>query len=123
MKNKYVNNWNGTVTDTTTGLMWQQGTPADRMTWDEAVAYCKDLKLNGHNDWRLPTIHELISLVDFGKYNPAIDTDFFPNTSFHYWSSTAYMKGTVEAWHVYYCHGYVYHGDKSNAYYVRAVKG
>jgi len=82
----YVNNGNGTVTDTSTGLMWQQDTARDdqgnydTMTWEEALAYCESRTLGGHTDWRLPTIKELRSLVDYTRYNPAINTTYFPNT-------------------------------------------
>jgi len=65
----YQNNGNGTVSDTSTGLMWQQDTARDgegyydRMNWEEALAYCEALVLGDHADWRLPTIKDLDSIV------------------------------------------------------------
>ena len=120
--NKYIDNDNGTVTDLTTGLMWQQGTD-EVMTWDEAIRYCNNLKLAGHKDWRLPTVQELFSIVDFDKYNPAIETVYFPDTkSSNYWSSTTDAHYTDDAWLVYFYSGYVNDHLKFYAYYVRAVR-
>ena len=58
--------------------MWQQETPIDTYTWQEALTHCNDLTLAGYSDWRLPTRNELQSLVDYSQYYPAIDTDLFP---------------------------------------------
>ncbi len=130
--NTFVDNGNGTVTDTSTGLMWQQDTAGDgqgnydRMTWEEALAYCESRTIGGHTDWRLPTIKELHSLVDYSRYNPAINTTYFPNTvSFDYWSSTTYAGNTYNAWYVYFYDGHDSWDSKSynNYNYVRAVRG
>src|SRR4030042_6403721 len=62
----YVDNGDGTITDLKTGLMWQK-TPdlVNKSTFDEAVAGAGTLNLAGYTDWRLPTIKELYSLIDF----------------------------------------------------------
>jgi len=114
----------GTVTDSATGLMWQQATTGP-MTWEEAISYCEDLVLGGRGDWRLPNRNELQSLVDYAKYAPAIDITAFPGTmSSNYWSSTTYAYYSVYAWSVSFDSGYVSPDDsKSNSYYVRAVRG
>jgi hypothetical protein len=78
----------------------------------------------GYSDWRMPTLKELSTLVDYSTYDPAIDTAIFPNTvSSYYWSSTTYAYDTYLAWLVYFYHGYDYYGNKSYSYYVRAVRG
>ncbi len=92
-----VDNGDGTVTDTVSGLQWQQnsmdldsdGTP-DIMTWQQALAACQNINnLGGYSDWRLPNILELRSIVDYSRYSPAIDITLFPDTvSSYYWSST-----------------------------------
>jgi len=117
-----IDNQNGTVTDTKTGLMWMKETIGP-MNWNEAIEYCKSLHLAELKDWRLPTIQELFSLINFMKSNPAIDDTIFPNTvSSYYWSSTTGADYAVDAWRVYFHNGNVYYSGKYNAYYVRAVR-
>ncbi len=80
----YVDNGDGTVTDLVTGLMWQQD-PGEKMTFAQALAAADSFALGGHDDWRLPTIKELYSLIDFTGVTaqsaatsiPYIDADFF----------------------------------------------
>ena len=75
----YTDNGDGTVTDNVTGLMWQQD-PGEKMTWPEAVEMVKDFELAGYTDWRLPTIKELYSLINFSAQtdvSPYIDTEYF----------------------------------------------
>ena len=123
----FVNNSDGTVTDTDTGLMWQQAAAPDVMGWQDALSYCENLVLAGHGDWRLPNIKELASLADLGRYNPAIDTGHFPDTvytpSSYYWTSTTYAGTTTDAWFMNYEYGSDTFRSKSGSYYVRAVRG
>ena len=75
----YTDNGDGTVMDNITGLMWQQD-PGEKMTWTEAVEMLEDFELAGYTDWRLPTIKELYSLIDFSgvtNETPYIDTEYF----------------------------------------------
>ncbi len=118
------NNGNGTVTDTETGLMWQQDTAASgKMTWDAAIQYCENLTLAGYSDWRLPNIKELRSIVDYSTYDPSIDTNMFNDTmSSFYWSATTGAYSTDGAWVIYFFYGDGYDPNKSNSYYVRAVR-
>lgn len=118
-----VNNGNGiTVTDNRTGLIWQQG-EAGAMTWDSALSYCKGLSLTGRGDWRLPNIKELESITSDLRYNPAIDTGFFPNAyAANYWSSTIYYVQSIE-WIEYFYSGYIPTDYMGNFNYVRCVRG
>jgi len=78
-----------------------------------------------YTDWRLPTRQELESIMDLARYNPAIDTDFFPGTKTSaYWSSTT-IAGypNYGAWIVNFSHGYISYGNKCDDYFVRAVRG
>ncbi len=74
--------------------------------------------------WRVPTRRELLSIVDNGTYNPAIDTNYFPNTvGSYYWSADTYKHDPVYAWHVGFDDGGPYAYDKSSDSHVRLVQG
>ena len=60
----YTDNGDGTVTDEGSGLVWQQDVAAVQPNWQGALDYCNALTLAGFNDWRLPDIKQLRSLVD-----------------------------------------------------------
>jgi Protein of unknown function (DUF1566) len=84
----YIDNGDGTVTDSVTGLMWQQTVPAATYTWAAAVAYCPTLTLASQDDWRLPSVIELVSIVDMGQFNPAINAIFPATPATSFWSSS-----------------------------------
>jgi hypothetical protein len=100
---------NDVVTDLVTGLAWQDtnetGDGEIIFDWAEAQSYCSELTLNSHSDWRLPTIHELKSLVVYSKKYPAM-TEALENNiktfeeSFNdsYWSSTLDASNSTMAW-------------------------
>ncbi len=95
---------NGTVYDTKTKLTWQQTLPPPSMdfTWPAASNYCSGLSLNGAG-WRLPTVKELASILDFSQPSNAatIDPNAFPGTLANgYWSSTPYAPLSGDAWYV-----------------------
>ncbi len=60
----YTDNGDGTITDNVTGLIWQKD-PGEKMTYQQAVAGAESFDLAGYDDWRLPTIKELYSLIQF----------------------------------------------------------
>ncbi|MCB1127652.1 MAG: DUF1566 domain-containing protein [Verrucomicrobiae bacterium] len=68
-KNNFVDNGDGTVTDLNTGLMWQAD-PGTKRTYAQAVADAAECRTGGHDDWRLPTIKELYSLILFSGTDP-----------------------------------------------------
>ncbi len=120
----YTDNADGTVTDNVTELVWQQLTPPLNYTEPEALAYCTGLRLAGYTDWRLPSVVELVSIVDTGTYDPSIDSTFFPGTSAvgFYWSSTQFAGDVGSMWGVYFNNGYSDYNDASIAYSVRCVR-
>lgn len=67
-------NGDGTVTDLVTGLMWQQD-PGDKVDFATAAANADSFALAGYDDWRLPTIKELYSLIDFSGMDASNATD------------------------------------------------
>ena len=86
------------------------------MTYDEAVEYCKNLTFAGFEDWRLPTINELLSITDDTRFKPAINKAF-KNVAYEtndkgeksygwYWSSTRSTVGmSFGAWFVLFMDG------------------
>lgn len=106
----------GTVKDNVTGLIWQK-TPGPKVTWKEAYDQVKACRVGGYSDWRMPTIKELYSLIEFSGLDPSslrsakgskpfIDTRYFDfqmgNTTrgervidSQYWSSTMYVGKTM----------------------------
>lgn len=121
----YLDNGNGTVTDLNTGLMWQQNDDGVTRTSPEAIDYCAALTFpsGGYSDWRLPDRRELMSIVDFGRVRPAIDTTYFPECrSSNYWSSSPYALSLPYAWYVGFSYGYVANYNKTNPNYVRCVR-
>lgn len=77
-------NGNGTVTDSVTGLMWQQ-TDGGEMTIENAIIYCDTLTLAGYSDWRLPNAHEAFSILNHQNTRPAMEDNIFVTTSAEYW--------------------------------------
>ncbi|SHO52540.1 Lcl domain-containing protein [Desulfopila aestuarii] len=90
----YTDNGDGTVTDNVTGLMWSKGVDEGKLSLIEAQQKALQMTLGGHHDWRIPTIKELYTLINFqgrtgtpGRYGavassppdaiPFIDTDYF----------------------------------------------
>ena len=112
---------NGTVTDSQTGLVWQQQDDATGRTWNDAITYCEGLSLGGYSDWRLPNIKELESITS--DTGPAIiDPIFTGALASSYWSSTTGAHDPGSAWSVNFYFGYVNYADKTVAYYVRCVR-
>ncbi|MEI6153074.1 MAG: DUF1566 domain-containing protein [Deltaproteobacteria bacterium] len=92
--------------DNLTGLMWPKNgnLAGGTKTWNNAIDYANNLTLCGHDDWRLPNVNELESLVDASEPNLAFWLNaqgFTAVQSDPYWSSTtslAYGTGTDYAW-------------------------
>ena len=119
---KLIDNGNGTVTDTTTGLVWQQATPGIYI-WQEAMDYCKNLNLAQHSDWRSPTRDELHSIQSPYVRGRIISTTFFPDTvSSWYWSSTGGLPFLDWAFAVPFNGGYDYGCDVRSHMPIRAVR-
>lgn len=109
----YQDNGDGTITDLVTGLTWVQDRGA-KMSWADAYTGASECSVGGYTDWRMPTIKELYSLINFSGYTgtsagssePFINDDFF---EFEFgdesqgerfidcqdWSSTQYVHFTM----------------------------
>jgi hypothetical protein len=121
---RFVNNMDGTITDTLTGLMWQKDDFQNPMTWEEAITQFNDLLLAEHTDWRLPTREELRSIVDYSKITPSIFVNEFPNTILgNYWTSTAHPFQENHVWCIHFYNGNDNYQSRNNQYFSRAVRG
>jgi hypothetical protein len=109
---RFINNNNGTVTDNLTGLIWMQNANAFgvKKNWAEALSAAATVA-NGiggltdgsqPGDWRLPNVREFLSLIDYGRSNPALPENhpFTEVRSYFYWSSTSAPDPT-KAWDVF----------------------
>jgi uncharacterized delta-60 repeat protein len=122
-ENRFIDNGDGTVTDLSTGLMWQQATAPGTYTWEQALSYSENLTLAGHSDWRLPTIKELDSIVDLTRQNLTINPVYFPDTrASFYWSSTTYISDMTYPWSISFNYGMNGNLPKSYDGYIRAVR-
>jgi hypothetical protein len=104
---RYAYPMSGIVHDTRTALLWQQ-TPATNMGQAAASSYCIGLAGGG---WRLPTVHELMTLTDDTISTldsvAKLDATAFPVSAGNsrmalYWSSTLVSGETGMAWGVNY---------------------
>lgn len=66
-KNSFVDNGDGTVSDQATGLMWMQDDSENGMLWQDALRYAEEKEFAGYDDWRLPDVKELQSIVDYSR--------------------------------------------------------
>ncbi|MBH1988775.1 MAG: DUF1566 domain-containing protein [Myxococcaceae bacterium] len=99
--NRYIEPKPGIVKDTFTGLQWEQESDIGEVTWTDASAHCSNLFKSGFGDWRLPTLIELQSLVDYTLdwRGPSIDEAFFPDTpKSYFWTSTPLSSQPEEGW-------------------------
>ena len=119
----YTDNGDGTVTDNGTGLVWQQVLSMELLTQAQAAAYCASLNLNGYTDWRLPSIVELVSIVDPTQYNSAISNTYFPNTpASFYWSTTPDASAAGLVWTVTFDVGSITSAGVIESGYARCVR-
>jgi hypothetical protein len=142
----------GCVQDNVTGLMWEvKTTDGGLRDWTKtytnySAAYNPSNLLNtstdaggfvtavnatnlcGYNDWRMPDVDELQSIVDYGAAypGPAIDATWFPNTQSGtnsvFWSASPDVSSSILAWFVGFGDGFVYYNPRSSSHYVRLVR-
>ena len=121
---------NGVVTDSKSRLEWQNDDTdyvkfSARFSkfWEEALIYCEELTLGGQDDWRLPNIIELESIVDDTKDSPAVNSAFV-SIDGKYWSSTTVaISDLFSAWCVDFFHGFSYFYDKADKKNIMCVRG
>ncbi|MBF0439764.1 MAG: DUF1566 domain-containing protein [Magnetococcales bacterium] len=134
---RFIDIGDGTVHDELTGLIWMKNAACwGTLSWADALTKvsglnagtqsCAGYATGIYNDWRLPNIHELLSLIDSSNSNLPSGHMFSnaPSTyaSAKYWSSTTYASTTTSAWTVDFRYGYVSDYDKTGMYSVWPVR-
>jgi Protein of unknown function (DUF1566) len=122
---RFVDNGDGTITDTKLRLMWTKATLCTKnVDQYEAEKICKDCRVGGYSDWDLPEVEPLFFLADRTRYKPAIDTAFFPDThSDWYWTRTLAASAPSAAWIVYFSGGGSCYGSRGgSSAFVRACR-
>ena len=117
------------VFDENLKLEWQQKIPEGDFDWQSAANHCEK-EYAGSYGWRLPTPKELLSIVDNGRYDPAINTEYFPGTNGEWFWTSADFVSTAETdkdkkWFVRFDKGFLSHKAKteSEKMHVRCVRG
>ncbi len=112
--------------DDKTGLVWQdnQAVSQNEMMQGEAIDYCQKLKLDGFEDWRLPTLKEAYTIVDMTQERPALKKGFEIRSDERFWTATPFAKyPKKEAWRISMSYGEAEPYKKNRTYRVRCVRG
>ncbi len=118
---RFIDNGDGTVTDKETNLVWQKDC-VEEMPWKDAMDYAKENKAKSpRKGWRLPTVKELQSLVDY-ENGPAELEKSFSGIYRDYWSATTRSDPTTLAWYMTLSSGLTASTGKTNANNVRCVR-
>ncbi|NVK25649.1 MAG: DUF1566 domain-containing protein [Gammaproteobacteria bacterium] len=131
----FKSNGDGTVIDNKTGLMWMvcslgqtwtgegcSGTAAT-LNWQDALAQANDATYSGFDDWYLPNIKELSSIVEDSCYDPSVNVELFAGIeSYGYWSSTPNVKSKSNAFYIEFKDGYLFPQSKDFPFHVRLVR-
>ena len=113
------------IKDPKTNLIWEDNMHVSevKITHIKAKVYCSELKLGDFENWRLPTLQELLSIVDYKRYKPALVKAFnYSNKDTLYWSSTPYAKTSDEFWGVSFKDGATSNASETYDRYVRCVR-
>ncbi len=118
-KERFIVNADKTVTDTATGLMWmQEETPL--LKQKDALVFCKELRLGGYDDWVMPSLKELATLINLYEGSEWFFPELFPDTNTKpqgfYQSSTVF--GGTFGWGCNFQFGFDgYYADRMNGAY------
>ncbi len=134
--NFFASNWNksgsfrndfkdngDTITDSVTGLMWEKSGSSNYMLFKDAQGYIQGLnqkKFAGFDDWRLPTLEELASLLESEEVDDLFIDPLFDRKQWGCWTSDKYASGV--AWRVLFHLGVVGWRYFSYGFYVCAVR-
>jgi hypothetical protein len=119
------------VLDAETQLVWERAPSTAEVQWLDALNVCTSTSTGGRKAWRLPTVHELASLIE--PTVPAPGPELPPGHPFMnvtstlrtvvHWSSTTRTDVPMEAWHVGFADGDVFASAKNVSGRVWCVRG
>ena len=120
-----LTNWSSqAVLDKETGLVWEQSPQPVPTAWVNARFACTGKTTGNRKGWRLPSVHELASLVDPAQSNPALPLSHpFTVLSANYWSATPHAEFSTNAWIVLFFNGSMGFASKTNNFLVWCVRG
>jgi len=113
------------VKDPARHLMWEDTphTKETKVNYFQAKHYCSELKLGKYNDWRVPTLMELLSIVDYRRYKPAIKKPLsYVEEESSYWTTTLYIGDSGSRWVVNFKDGATSDASENYDRYVRCVR-
>jgi hypothetical protein len=111
------------VLDVATGLRWQRAVSGGAASFEVARQYCAGLDLGGQRSWRVPTLPELLTLIDERATSPMIDRVTFPGTPGEpFWTSSTFANGKELAWYVRFDRGDGLYGRLIETFRVRCVR-
>ncbi len=122
---RFKDNADGTISDKCTKLLWQKSSsntqPVTGGTWDQAQTYCSNLVLGTQTGWRVPTIQELFSIVNYSNTNGIYTYSPFEfgdtnETGLYLWSSTPRVDNSTYAWSVQFTNVNSANGGSVNTY-------
>jgi len=135
---QFVIHGDGTITDTSTALMWKQCMEGlsgiqcdsgimDEQTWSGALQIARNINTNGgfagYADWRLPNEAELVSLVEEQCIEPTINEIAFPGTALKFfWSASPDYNNDSATWFVDFKHGATGTATREQLWPVRLVR-
>ena len=138
---RFIDHGDGTITDSLTGLMWLKDASCLGINiWENTTLYITDFNAHpkhysqwcddyiaSYNDWRLPNLKELQSLIDYSQYEPPLPSGHpFKNVQssyFDYWTSSTYANDTKGAWSVDMWYGIIYPFTKEFQFFIWPVRG
>jgi hypothetical protein len=123
-----LTNWNSeAVLDQETGLVWERSPNATAQTWADARGACTGLTTGNRKGWRLPSVHELASLIDPSVASPGPTLPAgHPFTGIQkagYWAASSYVDSPTLAWSVFFRFGIVDGNLKSDVNIAWCVRG
>jgi len=113
------------VKDNKSNLLWQDSrdVKTKKVNYKEALAYCKNLTLDGQKGWMVPGFGELFTIVNFKRYNPTLSKEFKNFLPENYWTTKVFSHGiSNEAFVVYFLSGAFNREKMDKKFFVRCYK-